>query len=110
MPYSIQLPDGTSVDNIPDELSPEEAKKQILARRPDLGPPAPTGDTSGFGAAFGAGLKDLQGQFALTRGKMGLLDDEEAKSIYAKKKAESEAGLSPASVPSSSTTRPRRRS
>jgi len=60
-----------------------------------LPPPKPTGDTSGFGAAFGAGLKDLQGQFALTRGKMGLLDDEEAKSIYAKKKAESEAGFTP---------------
>ena len=36
MSYSIRLPDGTLVENIPDELDPREAKQQILAKRPEL--------------------------------------------------------------------------
>ena len=31
MPYSIRLPDGTLVNNIPDEVTPEEAKRRIIA-------------------------------------------------------------------------------
>jgi len=38
MPYSIELPDGTLVQDIPDNLDPREAKRQILAKRPDLAP------------------------------------------------------------------------
>jgi hypothetical protein len=38
MAYSIRLPDGTSVDNIPDEVTPQEAKARILRARPDLAP------------------------------------------------------------------------
>lgn len=39
MAYSIRLPDGTLVQNIPDELSPEAAKAKILSSRPDLAGP-----------------------------------------------------------------------
>lgn len=31
MPYAIRLPDGTLVQNIPDDLAPEEAKRRIIA-------------------------------------------------------------------------------
>jgi len=31
MPYAIRLPDGTLVQNIPDDLPPEQAKQRILA-------------------------------------------------------------------------------
>ena len=57
MPYNIQLPDGTLVENIPDEITPEAAKKKILASRPDLAG-APTEDTGYF---------DMLGR-AVTRG------------------------------------------
>jgi hypothetical protein len=36
MAYSIKLPDGTLVNNIPDEVTPEEAKNKILKIRPEL--------------------------------------------------------------------------
>jgi hypothetical protein len=36
MPYAIRLPDGTLVENIPDEVTPEQAKQRILKSRPDL--------------------------------------------------------------------------
>jgi hypothetical protein len=36
MPYDIQLPDGTLVDNIPDNIDPVEAKARILKAYPDL--------------------------------------------------------------------------
>lgn len=38
MAYSIRLPDGTLVQNIPDEVTPEAAKAKILQARPDLAP------------------------------------------------------------------------
>lgn len=38
MAYSIRLPDGTLVENIPDEVTPEAAKARILRARPDLAP------------------------------------------------------------------------
>jgi len=38
MPYSIRMPDGALVQNIPDELSPEAAKAQIIQRLPQYGP------------------------------------------------------------------------
>lgn len=37
MAYSIRLPDGTLVENIPDEVTPEAAKAKILQARPELG-------------------------------------------------------------------------
>jgi Large polyvalent protein associated domain 38 len=36
MPYDIRLPDGTLVNNIPDELDPVAAKAKILQAYPDL--------------------------------------------------------------------------
>ena len=38
MPYSIRLPDGTLVENIPDDLNPSEAKKRIIAAYPQFAP------------------------------------------------------------------------
>lgn len=55
MPYSIRLPDGTLVRNIPDEISPEEAKRRILRERPDLAPPP----KEGIGAALRGGAERL---------------------------------------------------
>lgn len=40
MPYSIRLPDGALVQNIPDDLPPEEAKRRIIAAGL-IKPPAP---------------------------------------------------------------------
>ena len=40
MAYSIRLPDGTLVRNIPDELSPQEAKERILKAYPEYAPPS----------------------------------------------------------------------
>ena len=36
MPYNIQLPDGTLVENIPDDLDPSAAKAKILNAYPEL--------------------------------------------------------------------------
>ncbi|CAB5219612.1 hypothetical protein UFOVP228_97, partial [uncultured Caudovirales phage] len=43
MAYSIQLPDGTLVQNIPDEVDPSEAKRRIISQHPELGPKQGTG-------------------------------------------------------------------
>jgi hypothetical protein len=62
MPYSIQLPDGTIVADIPDDVTPQQAKARILARRPDLlgqaeKPKAPVETTTlGQVKEFGKGL------------------------------------------------------
>jgi hypothetical protein len=37
MPYAIRLPDGTLVENIPDEVSPESAKAKITKSMPQYG-------------------------------------------------------------------------
>lgn len=36
MTYAIRLPDGSLVQNIPDEVTPEEAKRQLIAAMPEL--------------------------------------------------------------------------
>lgn len=41
MPYSIRLPDGALVQNIPDDLPPEEAKQRIIAAGLVKAPPPP---------------------------------------------------------------------
>lgn len=41
MPYSIRLPDGALVQNIPDDLPPEEAKRRIVAAGLIKAPPPP---------------------------------------------------------------------
>jgi len=60
MPYAIRLPDGTLVQNIPDDLAPEEAKRRIIA----AGLVAPSTDRT-FGEAttdVGAALLRGTGQ------------------------------------------------
>ena len=42
MPYSIRLPDGTLVQNIPDSLTPEQAKAKIIEEMPQYGSPERT--------------------------------------------------------------------
>ena len=73
MAYSIRLPDGTLVENIPDEVTPEAAKSKLLQQFPQFAP-APTkaapfsladtaisaaqgavGATKSIAEAFGAG-------------------------------------------------------
>lgn len=58
MAYSIRLPDGTLVQNIPDELDPKAAKAKILAARPELGKTERTwGEAAGdLGASAVSGL------------------------------------------------------
>lgn len=51
MAYSIRLPDGTLVENIPDDVDPSEAKKRISSAYPDIGkPPADTRKAEDVGA------------------------------------------------------------
>jgi hypothetical protein len=61
MTYSIRLPDGSLVENIPDEITPEAAKAKLLSFRPELGAapkPAPSKERTVGEAAtdVGAGL------------------------------------------------------
>ncbi len=67
MPYSIRMPDGTLVENIPDELSPEDAKSRIIQAMPQYAPKERTwGEAAkdiGAGAVSGIGsLVQLPGQ------------------------------------------------
>lgn len=56
MAYSIRLPDGTLVENIPDDIDPSAAKQKILSAYPDVGlPPADTRKPEDVG--FFEGLK-----------------------------------------------------
>ena len=67
MSYSIRMPDGTLVENIPDELSPEAAKARIIQSMPQYAPKERTwGEAAkdiGAGAVSGIGsLVQLPGQ------------------------------------------------
>jgi len=74
MTYSIRLPDGTLVQNIPDEVTPEAAKARILRSRPDLAPKGRSFTDAatdlGAGVVSGAGsVVQLPGQlFGLATG------------------------------------------
>ena len=76
MTYSIRLPDGTLVQNIPDEVTPEAAKAKILQARPDLAPKERSLTEAvtdiGAGAISGLGsLVQLPGQlYGLATGNM----------------------------------------
>ena len=75
MTYSIRLPDGTLVENIPDEITPEAAKAKLLALRPELGAipkPAPSKERT-FGEAatdIGAGLVGGAGKLIQLPGQL----------------------------------------
>ena len=59
MTYAIRLPDGTLVQNIPDEVTPEEAKKRLLTAMPELGGTQRTWGEAGtdIGAALLSGAE-----------------------------------------------------
>ncbi len=62
MPYEIQLPDGTIVGDIPDDLDPSAAKAQILKAYPELalGEKRTLGETAkDVAASFGSGVGSL---------------------------------------------------
>jgi hypothetical protein len=61
MAYSIRLPDGSLVQNIPDNIPPHEAKAQILQSRPEFGDTKRSwGEAAGdIGASAVSGLGSL---------------------------------------------------
>lgn len=62
MTYEIRLPDGTLVENIPDDLDPKDAKARILQAYPELalGESRSIGETvTDVGASFGKGVGSL---------------------------------------------------
>ena len=69
MPYAIRLPDGTLVENIPDEVTPQQAKARILRSRPDLAPS--TKRTWGEAATdIGAGVTSGVGKLVQLPGQL----------------------------------------
>lgn len=77
MPYDMEFPDGTIVENISDDLDPKEAKRRILQKYPELAGETEKPDT-GFTGAAKAGYQRLKGDIAAVAGKTGLMDIEEA--------------------------------
>ena len=72
MPYNIQLPDGTLVENIPDDLDPSAAKAKILNAYPELA----LNEKRTFGQAatdFAAGLGKSAAVLAQLPGEVGEL-------------------------------------
>ena len=59
MAYSIRLPDGSLVENIPDEITPEAAKARILQYRPDLAPPPSVPAAPSKQRTWGEAAKDI---------------------------------------------------
>jgi hypothetical protein len=62
MPYNVQLPNGTLIEGIPDDVSKEQARKMILEKFPELAPKT----------GFKDYLKDIPK--AVGRGAAGLLE------------------------------------
>lgn len=87
MPYSIRLPDGTTVANIPDNIPFEDAKRDILKRRPDLAAAAePPVETAGLGEALKGGAKQFGRTFGT--GVVGAFAPEEAAQRFLKETKE----------------------
>ena len=63
MPYSIRLPDGVLVENIPDEMTPEQAKAKIVSAYPQYAPKPPSrtlmGTLGDVSTTFNKGLLGL---------------------------------------------------
>jgi len=82
MPYDIELPNGHTVEGIPDDVSHEDARKMILQKFPDLAPKQPEeGDfvrgfksyepqlketLGGLQTLLGAGTKHILGEGAVS--------------------------------------------
>lgn len=100
MAYSIRLPDGTSVDNIPDEITPEAAKAKILQSRPDLFGAAKPAKDAGFSLgdiakSFGMGaagstkaLTDVAGAENVVSSKLGDVSKSLQESMTPERQAE----------------------
>ena len=72
MPYNVQLPDGRVVEGIPDDVSREDARKQILQSFPDIA----AKEKRSWGEAatdIGASLVKGVGQLAQLPGQIGEL-------------------------------------
>jgi hypothetical protein len=94
MPYSIRLPDGTLVDNIPDDLNPLDAKRRIIAAYPQFAP-----ETTILGQA-GEAVKGLvPGAIGLIEtgvaGASALLPEEYEEAVRAKTKEIATAAKKP---------------
>jgi hypothetical protein len=73
MAYSIRLPDGTLVENIPDDIDPSAAKQKILSAYPDIGlPPADTRKPEDVGFFEGLGAATKKGFAAVGDAASGL--------------------------------------
>jgi hypothetical protein len=66
MPYAIRLPDGTLVENIPDEVTPEAAKAKIIGAYPNLAP-KPSKERTWGEAAKDVGAGVMSGVGGLTQ-------------------------------------------
>jgi hypothetical protein len=83
MAYSIRLPDGTLVKNIPDELSPEEAKARIIKAYPQYAPES--GDV--FVPALKSGFSGVQEAGYALAGRTGLMDEAAAQKAIEEEQA-----------------------
>jgi GNAT superfamily N-acetyltransferase len=83
MAYSIRLPDGTLVRNIPDELSPEEAKARIIKAYPQYAPES--GDV--FVPALKSGFSGVQEAGYALAGRTGLMDEAAAQKAIEEEQA-----------------------
>lgn len=70
MAYSIRLPDGSLVNNIPDEVTPEAAKARILQIRPDLAPPPAVPVPPSKERTWGEAAKDIGADVVSGIGKL----------------------------------------
>lgn len=98
MAKALPLPDGTTV-----AIREGETPDQTWARAQQMYPEAFGGrkeegvkrDTTGFKAAASASTSRLQGEAALTAGKIGLMDPEKAEAYYKAKEEEAKARFTP---------------
>jgi hypothetical protein len=83
MPYSIQLPDGSLVENIPDEITPREAKARIIKAYPQYAPES--GDV--FVPALKSGVSLVQEAGYALAGRTGLMDEAAAQKAIEEEQA-----------------------
>jgi hypothetical protein len=90
MAYAIQLPDGTLLDGIPDEVTPQEAKKRILDKRPDLfkesEEPKRAPESGGI-AGFRSSVERIQADYYAAKAAMGVEGAEEEAKKHREKAA-----------------------
>jgi hypothetical protein len=98
MAQSVQLPDGSWFP-LREGEDPREALQEASRLYPEAfgrkEPAKPKQDTSGFKAAAAAGLESLKGETALTAGKLGILDANEAERIYREKQKAAQERFTP---------------